>query len=107
MVGTAASALSRIGLVRARSHIWLVSSNPLIGSEFWRAYMRSRYQILFFVLLVTLILVPLCMAIGLPRWVFRIPIAACLFAAVLPHASRRTRIAIVGTVLVVVTAANM
>lgn len=69
--------------------------------------MNSRYQVLFFVLLVTLMLVPLCLALGLPRWLFRIPVAACLVAAVLPQATRRARTAIVAALLAVVAAANI
>jgi len=60
-------------------------------SRFWQAYERSRYTILFYSLLATLIAMPLATTIGLPTILLRILVASSLFAAVMPNATRRTR----------------
>lgn len=64
-------------------------------SRFWQAYQRQRYGILFYALLLTLVIMPVATTIGLPAWAVRIPLAACLFAALLPNATRRTRTALI------------
>jgi hypothetical protein len=73
----------------------------------WQAYDRSRYAVLFLVLLLTLFLMPLSVALGLPQWVIKIPVAACVFAAVMPNATPRTRSAMFAALVVLVAAATV
>ncbi len=64
-------------------------------SRFWRAYHDRRYTILFYALLVTLVLIPVTTTIGLSATLIRIPLAACLFAALMPNATKHTRTALI------------
>ena len=64
-------------------------------SRFWRAYGRNRYAILFYALLLTLIVMPITTTVGLSANLIRIPLAACLFAALLPNATKKTRTALI------------
>lgn len=72
----------------------------------WRTYIGSRYAILFYVLLLTLLAMPLIVTLRLPPWVIKIPVAACLLAAVMPNATRRTRVILLLAVLMVAGAAT-
>ena len=51
----------------------------------------SRYAILFYALLLTLLVMPAATTIGLPPLVIKLLLAASLFAAVMPNAPRRSR----------------
>src|SRR3954447_22798198 len=64
---------------------------PIGESRSWRAYHRRRYAILFYALLLTLMVMPIVTAIGLPAVLLRLLLTASLFAAVMPSATRRTR----------------
>ena len=64
-------------------------------SRFWHAYQEHRYSILFYALLLTLILLPIATTIGLHTSLIRVPLAGCLFAALLPNATKRTRTALI------------
>jgi len=73
-------------------------------SPFWRAYGRSRYAILFYALLLTLIVLPIASTIHLPTGVIKLLISVCLFSAVLPNATKRTRNALIaGALLLIAT----
>ena len=60
-------------------------------TAFWRAYDASRYTVLFYALLLTLVALPTASTIGLPTILIKFLLAACLFAAVMPSATKRTR----------------
>jgi hypothetical protein len=68
-------------------------------SPFWQAYGRRRYAILFYSLLLTLLVVPVITTFGLPTLLIRILIATSLLAAVMPNATRHTRIALFSAVM--------
>ena len=71
-------------------------------SPFWQSYNRHRYAILFFALLLTLLVLPIVATLGLLSGLFRFLLAACLFAAVMPNATKHTRhILLAGVVLLV------
>ena len=63
----------------------------LRDAAWWRAYGRHRYAILFYTLLLTLLVLPIASVLGLPTTLIKILLAACLFAAIMPNATRRTR----------------
>jgi uncharacterized membrane protein YidH (DUF202 family) len=73
-------------------------------SPFWQAYGRRRYAILFYALLLTLLVMPVITTFGLPAGLIRTLLAACLFAAVMPNATRRTRVGLFLAVLLLVIA---
>jgi len=77
---------------------------PIRESAFWRAYNGLRYAILFYALLLTLIVMPIATTIGLPALLLKILLGACLFAAVLPSATRRTRALLSAAVLLLIAA---
>jgi len=60
-------------------------------SRFWRAYSRSRYAILFYSLLATLLVVPMARTVGLPSTLISGFLAFSLLAAVMPNTTRTTR----------------
>ena len=67
-------------------------------SQFWQAYNRHRYAILFYALLLTLVIMPILSTIGLGTALIKFLVAACLFAAVMPNATRHTRHALLAGV---------
>jgi len=71
---------------------------PIKDTAFWQAYGRSRYEILFFALLLTLILMPIATIIGLPPVLIKLLLAASLFAAVMPNATRHSRYVLMAAV---------
>ena len=72
-------------------------------SRFWQAYYRSRYAILFYALLLTLLIMPVAATLGLPRNVIRFLLATCLLCAVMPSATKHSRVTVfTGTMLLVV-----
>src|SRR4051812_21032682 len=64
-------------------------------SRFWLSYQRQRYAILFYALLLTLIAMPIATTMNLPATLIRLMLGACLLAALLPNATRRTRTALI------------
>jgi len=64
---------------------------PIRETPFWRAYNASRYAILFYALLLTLLLMPAAATIGLPAVAIKFLLAGSLFAAIMPNATPRTR----------------
>jgi hypothetical protein len=73
-------------------------------SSWWQAYMRSRYGILFYALLVTLLMLPIAATIGLPAFVIKLLLGACLLAAIMPNATKGTRLALFTSILLLVGA---
>jgi voltage-gated potassium channel len=73
-------------------------------SPFWRAYHEHRYTILFYALLLTLVLMPITATIGLSTTLIRIPLGACLFAALLPNATKHTRTALIAATFLLIVA---
>lgn len=80
------------------------SRRQLRETPFWRAYNESRYAILFYALLLTLLVMPVATAIGLSTFLFRLLLAACLFAAIMPNATKRTRSTLIAAALALVLA---
>ena len=75
---------------------------PLRETPSWQAYHRSLYAILFFALLLTLLIAPVITTFGLPAVLIRLLLAASLFAAVMPNATRRTRVTLFAVVVMLV-----
>ena len=73
-------------------------------SPFWQAYDRRRYAILFFSLLVTMILMPIVTTSGLRATVIKLLLGICLFAAVMPNATKRSRRILFMAIALLVTA---
>jgi len=73
-------------------------------TSFWQTYDRLRYTILFYTLLLTLVMLPLATTLGLPALLIRLLVGACLLAAVMPNATKRTRQALLVTVLALILA---
>jgi len=70
------------------------TKRPIRETAFWRAYNGARYTILFYALLLTLLILPSASTIGLPPMLVKSLVAICLFAAVMPSATKRTRLII-------------
>jgi hypothetical protein len=68
-------------------------------ARFWVNYGSHRYAILFFTLLFTLAASPLASALGWSVTAMEILLGVSLIAAVMPHASGRTRIIFLGGLL--------
>jgi hypothetical protein len=64
---------------------------PIRDTPFWQAYSRSRYAILFYALFLTLLAMPIVATIGLPTGLIKLLLGACLLAAVMPNATKRSR----------------
>ncbi len=62
------------------------------GGRLWRAYFQWRYAILFYSLLFTLAVGPLCSALGFRANLLELFLAINLLVAVLPIGRRRTRL---------------
>jgi hypothetical protein len=77
---------------------------PIRETPFWQAYNRSRYAILFYALLLTLLLMPIASTIGLPTTLIKILLATCLLSAVMPNATKKSRYALLGGVLLLIAA---
>lgn len=78
--------------------------HPIQDKPFWATYMRSRYAILFYTLLLMLVVVPVTLILGLPPALFKVLLGAALLAAVMPNATRRTRYLLAASVLLVILA---
>ena len=81
-----------------------MARRQLRESPFWQAYNRHRYAILFNVLLFTLLILPIASTIGLGTSIIKFLVAFCLFAAVMPNATRHTRHALLAGVALLVGA---
>ena len=66
------------------------------------AYARHRYAVLFYSLLFMLIALPTAHTLGLPPIALNFLIAACLLAAVMPNATKRTRYAFFAAILALI-----
>jgi hypothetical protein len=73
-----------------------------LESAFWQAYGRRRYAILFYTLLLMLVAPPVAATFGLPQFAIKLLFAACLLLAVLPNATRRTRLFLTAAILVLI-----
>jgi hypothetical protein len=68
-------------------------------TRLWQAYRASRYAILFYALLLTLLVAPVAATVGLHPTAIRILVGICLFAAVMPTSTKRTRLGLFTGVL--------
>jgi hypothetical protein len=80
------------------------SRKPARESAFWQAYSRSRYTILFYALLFTLLVTAIATTIGLPAIMIKLLVGGSLFAAIMPNATRRSRQLLFGATFVLVLA---
>jgi hypothetical protein len=72
------------------------------NAKFWQAYGRHRYAILFYSLLFMLVAAPVAASSNLPPIVIKLLIAVCLMLAVLPSATKRSRIILVAAMLLLI-----
>ena len=72
------------------------------GTSLWHAYSKSRYAILFYALLAMMVATPVLNRLGFPPLAIKLLIAACLLLAVLPNATKRSRVALLGTLLLLI-----
>lgn len=75
---------------------------PIHEAPFWKAYNRSRYAILFYALLLTLLVMPILATAGLRTGVLKFLLAACLLSAVMPNATKHTRVVLFGATLLII-----
>ena len=68
----------------------------------WQAYGRHRYAALFYALLFMLVAGPVTASFNMPQIVVKLVFAACLLLAVLPNATKRTRIFLIVAILILV-----
>ena len=80
----------------------MMARRAIREAAIWQAYGRSRYAILFYALLLTLLVMPIATTIGLPAGLFKFLLAVCLFAAVMPNATKGTRHALSLAVLLLI-----
>ncbi len=73
-------------------------------TRFWQWYNHHRYTVLFFALLLTLIIMPIAATIGLPQSIIRLLLGSCLLTAVMPNATKHTRVAVLGGVILLIAA---
>lgn len=71
---------------------------PIKDTAFWQAYNHSRYAILFYALLLTLLVMPVTTAVGLGSGFIKFLVAICLLAALMPNDTRRNRHMLLGVV---------
>jgi len=89
---------------RNRASATTKSRRPVREGPFWQAYDRSRYAILFCALLLTLLVMPIAATIGLPKVIIRLLLGTCLLTAIMPNATKRTRIVAFGGVILLIVA---
>jgi len=75
---------------------------PIHESALWAAYLRRRYAILFYSVLLVLVPIPMASTIGMPQVAMKLLLGACLLAAVLPNGTRRTRRLLIAAVALLV-----
>ena len=68
-------------------------------SAFWQFYERRRYAILFYSLLFMLVAEPIGTSLNAPQIVIKLLFAICLLLAVLPNATKRSRIFLIVAIL--------
>src|SRR5436190_9786276 len=71
-------------------------------TRFWQAYGRRRYAILFYSLLLMLVVRPIAASSDMPPVLIELLISACLLLAVLPNATKRSRIFLIVAILTLV-----
>jgi hypothetical protein len=69
-------------------------------SAFWQVYERRRYAILFYSLLFMLVAEPIGASLNAPQIVIKLMFALCLLLAVLPNATKRSRIFLIAAILI-------
>lgn len=69
---------------------------------YWQRYASRRYAVLFYTLLFMLAAMPVIDTLGLPQIGVKILVAACLLAALMPNASKKSRVVLLGAVLVLI-----
>jgi len=72
--------------------------------QLWAAYERRRYTTLFYALLFTLVAMPAATTAGLSPALIKFFVGACLLAAVMPNATRRSRWFLFASFLVLIGA---
>ena len=72
--------------------------------RFHESYDRRRYAVLFYVLLVTLLLLPIAAATGMPTVLVKALVLACLMAAVTPNAEGGKRLILFAAVVLLIAA---
>lgn len=71
-------------------------------SYYWQAYGQRRYAILFYSLLFMLVAAPVAASTNAPAILIKLLFAFCLLLAVLPNATKRTRIVFIGAILLLI-----
>ena len=71
-------------------------------TSFWQSYGRRRYAILFYSLLFMLVAEPVAASSHMPQILIKLLFAICLLLAVLPNATKRTRIFFIAAILVLI-----
>ena len=74
------------------------------GPSFWLTYIRHRYAILFYSLLLMLVAMPIATALGLPGQIITLLFGLCLLTAVMPNGTRRNRPLLFTLVLALIAA---
>ena len=72
---------------------------PSRGHALWEAYSRSRYAILFYALLLMLVAMPAASTLGISQFAIKLATAFCLLAAIMPNATKQSRLVIMGLIL--------
>lgn len=80
----------------------VAAGRPISEAPLWLAYARHRYAVLFYSLLFMLIALPTADTLGLPPFALKFLIAACLLAAVMPNATKRTRYSFLAAILAII-----
>ena len=73
-------------------------------TPFWRAYNRSRYTVLFYALLLTLIVMPIASTFKISTIVIRVLVGTSLLAAIMPNATKHSRAALFAAAILLVVA---
>ena len=80
------------------------SGQPVGERGIWRSYLRYRYEVLFYALPGTLLVIPVATTFGLPATFLKVLLWSCLLAAVMPNATRRSRHVILAAILLLAIA---
>lgn len=79
-----------------------VGSVTISKTGFWQSYGRRRYAILFYSLLFMLVAEPIAASSHMPQILIKLLFAICLLLAVLPNATKRTRIFFITAILLLI-----
>jgi Ion channel len=71
-------------------------------TAFWQAYSRRRYAILFYSLLFMLVAEPIAVSANMPQILIKLLLAICLLLAVLPNATKHSRIFLTSAILLLI-----